>query len=201
MDPTIRLVQAGDAVDIQKIYAPNVRDSPVSFERTPPSADEIANRIENDHPQLPWLVCEDDGSVVGYAYAGPHRTREAYQWSVDSSVYVHEDCQREGIARGLYISLFEILRLQGFYNVYAGIALPNPASVGFHESMGFEPIGVYKNVGYTNGSWHDVKWWHRTITEHAAHPEPPLNLSEIRTDEGWNAALAAGQSSIRADRR
>lgn len=201
MDPTIRLVTSGDAEEIQKIYEPHVRNSSVSFERTPPTTEEMIHRIENDHQHLPWLVCEIDGTVIGYAYAGPHRTRYAYQWSVDSSVYVHEGSQRTGIARGLYISLFEILRLQGFYNVYAGIALPNPASVGFHESMGFEPIGVYENVGYTNGAWHDVKWWHRSIGEHAAHPEPPLSLSEVRTDEEWNASLTAGESEIRAERR
>ena len=201
MNSTIRVATANDAEEVKDIYAPYVRDTPISFESTPPTADEMGERIENDHPHLPWLVYEEDGAVLGYAYAGPHRPREAYQWCVDSSVYVREDSHRRGIARGLYTSLLEILRLQGFYNVYAGATLPNPASVGFHESMGFEPVGIYEDVGYKDGSWYDVKWWHRSIRERDPAPEPPLTLAEARADERWNEALAAGESLISAGHR
>lgn len=196
METTIRLVEPENSEQIRNIYAPHVRESPVSFEVTPPTTDEMASRIESDHPEHPWLVCEDTGEILGYAYAGPHRTRDAYQWSVDSSVYVHEEHRQNGIARGLYSSLFEILRLQGFYNVYAGVALPNPASVGFHESMGFAPVGVYENAGYKNGAWHDVRWFQRSIAGYTSVPEPPRSLSAVRTDERWSDAVTNGLSSI-----
>lgn len=191
MEPTIRLVQTDDAEDIRTIYAPHVRNSAVSFERHPPTTDEILQRIEGDHPHLPWLVCESD-AVLGYAYAGPYRTREAYQWSVESSVYVHEEHQRSGIARGLYTSLFEILRLQGFYNVYAGMTLPNPKSSGFHESMGFEPIGVYENVGFKDGDWHSVRWYHKRLDEYPSSPAPPISVHEAQQREEWDNAITSG---------
>lgn len=134
--------------------------------------------------------------MIGYAYAGPHRSREAYQWAVESSVYVSQDHQRAGVARGLYESLFAVLELQGFQNVCAGTTLPNPASVRFHEAMGFESIGVYEKIGYKNGNWHDVKWSQRSLGKHTIAPDPPLRISEAREREQWQEALATGQSSI-----
>jgi L-amino acid N-acyltransferase YncA len=195
MESTIRLVNTEDAEEIQTIYVPHIRDSAVSFEFDPPTTEEMIHRIEEDHPHLPWLVCESD-AILGYAYAGPHRGRDAYQWSVDSSVYVREEYQRNGIARGLYTSLFEILRLQGFYNVYAGATLPNPASVGFHESIGFEPIGVYESVGFKDGDWHDVRWWHKLLDEYPASPAPPMTVQEAQQREGWDDAITTGIPSI-----
>ena len=111
--------------------------------------------------------------MVGYAYAGRHRSREAYQWSVEVSVYVAENQHRRGVGRALYTSLVECLRLQGFFHAYAGITLPNPASVGLHESLGFQPVGVYKDVGYKLGQWHTVGWLEliiaRSISTGSAH--------------------------------
>lgn len=196
MKQTIRLSIEDDAEEIQTIYAPYVCQSVVSFEFDPPTIDEMSHRIKNDHPQHPWVVCEYEGRILGYAYAGPHRTRDAYRWSVDSSAYVREEYHRNGIARGLYTSLFEILRLQGFYNVFAGITLPNPASIGFHESMGFEPIGVYENVGFKDGDWHDVKWWHKQLQTHPSSPPSPLTVREAQHREEWDDAITAGLSSI-----
>ena len=121
----------------------------------------------------PWLVWEEDGRVLGYAYASGHRARAAYQWCVEVSVYVHPDARRGGIARRLYTELFERLREQGFYNAYAGITLPNPASVGFHEAMGFRPIGVYPKIGYKFGRWHDVGWWSLRLRDDDEEPAPP----------------------------
>ena len=201
MKSTIRLASVDDAEEIQAIYEPHVRDSAVSFELTPPSAETIEQRIHDTIESHPWLVCERDSEVAGYAYAGPHRSREAYQWAVESSVYVHQDHQRAGVARGLYESLFEVLKLQGFQNVYAGTTLPNPASERFHEAMGFKSIGVYEKVGYKNGDWHDVKWSQRSLGERDPAPESPLTLAEARADERWNEALAAGESLISAGHR
>jgi phosphinothricin acetyltransferase len=197
MTPTIRLVAPEDAEAVREIYEPHVRGSAVSFELTPPSAAAVARRIRDTLETYPWLVCERDGSVAGYAYAAQHRPREASQWAVESSIYVHADHRRAGVARGLYEALFAVLGLQEFRNVYAGTTLPNPASVGFHESMGFEPIGVYEGVGFKDGEWHDVQWWHRRLGDPEASPDPPLSVSEAREHDGWDDALAAGAPSVR----
>ena len=122
----------------------------------------------------PWLVCEIDGDVAGYAYATTHRVRAAYRWSVDTSVYVDAAPAAAGVGRGLYRSLFAILAAQGFVNAFAGIALPNPGSVALHEAVGFEPLGVYRRVGFKFGDWHDVGWWQLALTAHEASPDAPL---------------------------
>ncbi|MCO8245891.1 MULTISPECIES: arsinothricin resistance N-acetyltransferase ArsN1 family B [unclassified Haladaptatus] len=196
----IRLVEPADAEAITDIYAPIVRETVISFERTPPDEAEIENRIEATLPTYPWLVCVLDDELLGYAYASPHRSRESYQWSVDVSVYVRSDHHRSGIGRGLYESLFALLREQGYYNAYAGIALPNPGSVGLHESLGFEQIGTYRDVGYKDGAWRSVGWWHLRISEKTdgdeAEPTPPRSLSaldgSVRDD-----AVGLGRGSIR----
>ena len=192
---TIRLARGADAGAIRAVYAPVVRDTAVSFETDPPTADEMRGRIERTLGTHPWLVAERGGEVAGYAYAGPHRKRASYRWCVDVSVYVGEDHRGRGIGRGLYEALLEILRLQGFYNAYAGIALPNPASVGLHESLEFERVGVYGNVGYKRGEWHDVGWWARTLREHDGEPEPPAAVGEVPEEE-LTAAMKEG--SLRA---
>ena len=196
MNQLIRLVSTDDAEEIQAIYAPHVRESAISFERTPPAVEDIRQRILDIEDSRPWLVCEHDGGVVGYAYAGSHRVREAYQWSVESSVYVHSDYHRSSIARGLYTSLLAVLDLQGYQNVYAGTTLPNPASVGFHEAMGFELVGVYENVGAKNGEWYDVQWRQLSLGDHPSSPDPPLSISEAQEREHWNEALSAGEPAI-----
>jgi phosphinothricin acetyltransferase len=129
--------------------------------------------------RFPWLVWEDAGEIKGYAYASEHRTRKAYQWSVEVSVYVREDARRLGVARALYGRLFEVLKRQGFYNAYAGIALPNDASVALHESLGFQKIGVYKAVGHKFGAWRDVGWWSLTLQEYNDSPKPPVNFEDL----------------------
>jgi phosphinothricin acetyltransferase len=193
----IRAVGDADAESIQDIYAPYVRETAISFEQSPPSVEEIRQRIREKAGTYPWLVCEQDGSVVGYSYAAPIRKRDAYRWSVESSVYVDSAYHRCGIARGLYETLFAVLERQGYYNVYAGTTLPNLASTGFHESTGFEPVGVYENVGYKNGAWHDVKWWQKSLGELPAHPEPPQSVQELRDREEWDDLLAVGGTDIR----
>jgi len=197
MASTIRLVTQDDAAEIAEIYRPFVESTPISFEMEPPDELEIRKRIDGILPAYPWLVCEQAGRVVGYAYASRHRPRAAYQWSAEMTVYVHADFHRRGIGRGLYVSLAEILRAQGFFNAYAGIALPNPGSVGLHESVGFKAIGVYQNVGYKRGAWHDVGWWELALQPLVAEPPRPLNVAEIQKDPSWPGMLAAGLASIR----
>jgi L-amino acid N-acyltransferase YncA len=196
---TIRLADERDAGQVAAIYAPNVTDSIISFELKPPTADEMRRRIEGTLLRYPWLVCERRGWVLGYAYAGTHGSRAAYQWSVDVSVYVRQEAHRTGVGRALYASLFGALNLQGFYNAYAGATLPNPASVGLHESVGFRVVGVYRGVGYKMGAWHDVVWWHLPLRERVADPDPPADLPSVVGSEDWEAALASGLPLLRSD--
>jgi L-amino acid N-acyltransferase YncA len=142
MTATIRLATPHNAPGVQAIYTPVVRETAISFEWELPTVDDMGKRIGEVVERMPWLVCEHRGEVLGYAYASPHRVRAAYQWSVDVSVYVHARARRSGVGRGLYRSLLALLVLQGFYHAYAGITLPNPASVGLHGSLGFEPVGA-----------------------------------------------------------
>ena len=189
----IRLAGPGDAAAVAAIYAPYVTGASTSFEYVPPDAAEIASRIASTSSYTPYLVLESDGEVLGFAYASKHRERAAYQWSVDVSVYVHDRAHRRGVGRALYESLFALLRLQGFYSAHAGITLPNPASVGLHEALGFRPVGVYRSVGFKHGAWHDVGWWQLPLRERTGTPDPPRPLAEAQRDPGWAASLAAGE--------
>ncbi len=188
----IRLATAADGAGVQAIYAPIVRETVISFEFDPPSVAEMQRRIESTLTTLPWLVWEDRGRVLGYAYAGRHRERAAYQWSVDTSVYVAGDSRRLGIARRLYTALFGILEDLGYFNAFAGITLPNEASVGFHEAVGFSPIGVYRNVGYKFGAWHDVGWWQKVLREYQTEPPKPRGLPEYEASERLRERLRDG---------
>lgn len=189
---TIRLADESDALAIQRIYAPFVQASHVSFEYEVPSVKELGQRVQTTLTYAPWLVYEQHGHVAGYAYAGHHRSRTAYQWSVELSVYIGEEFRRKGIAQALYTSLIALLRLQGFYNAYIGIALPNPGSVAFHERLGFKPIGVYRGVGYKLGIWSDVGWWEREIQPKAKEPLSPLSITEAQSLPGWENAMKEG---------
>ena len=197
MSSTIRLAQERDAEAIQRIYAPFVLHTAVSFETEPPGVDEMRSRILKILARLPWLVCEWNGGVIGYAYASPHRERAAYGWSVDVTVYAHEDYRRYGVGRALYTSLFAVLRLQGFYNACAGITLPNPGSVGLHEAMGFQPVGVYHAVGYKLGRWHDVGWWQLALRDHSTAPAALADIASVAAGAEWDAAIGSGLAALR----
>jgi phosphinothricin acetyltransferase len=175
----IRLATPDDAAEVQRIYAPFVRDTVVSFEYEVPNVEEIRVRIAATLQTHPWLVLERDGVIAGYAYAGRHRERQGYQWSADASCYVDPRFQRQGLGGALYRSLLRILRAQEFCNVYAGIALPNAASVALHESVGFVPLGIYRGVGFKLGRWHDAGWWSCRLRELPAQPPMPLRLDEL----------------------
>jgi len=193
----IRLAGRDDADEIAAIYRPFVESAIISFETVAPEPPEMADRIAATLARYPWLVCQSDGEIAGYAYATKHRERKAYQWSVDTSAYVHPRYWRRGIGAGLYRSLFAMLSAQGFVNAYAGIALPNPASVGLHESAGFRPVGIYRSVGYKLGAWHDVGWWERALHDHEAAPREPVGLAALQSRDDWQALLTAGLPMIR----
>jgi phosphinothricin acetyltransferase len=191
----IRLACADDAAAIQRIYAFYVRDTVISFETEPPSVDEMHRRIETNRARFPWLVYMQKDQIVGFAYASDHRARPAYRWSVDVTVYIHRAHRRQGIGRALYTSLFALLRLQGVVTAYAGITLPNAGSVGLHEALGFQPIGVYSGVGYKHGAWHDVGWWGLVLQPPPDRPLEPRSLTDCLADAGWHDALASGERS------
>jgi len=197
MGALIRLAADGDAASIADVYRPSVEGSPSTFEFEAPDASEMRQRIRETLTFHPWIVCEVGGEVVGYAYGTKHRVRIGYRWSVDTSVYVLERCRRRGVGQGLYTSLVRILAAQGFFNAYAGITLPNPASVALHESVGFQPVGVYRHVGHKLGRWHDVGWWGLALQPHVPSPAPPIGLEELPRGSAWNAMLAAGLDRIR----
>jgi L-amino acid N-acyltransferase YncA len=195
----IRLATADDGEAVAAIYRPVVAGTAISFETTVPDRREMARRIEETLRSYPWLVCDVDGRTAGYAYASRHRVRGAYQWSVDTSVYIAEDHRRRHIGRGLYTSLFAILAAQGYFNAFAGIALPNPASVALHESMGFDPIGVYRRVGFKLDRWHDVGWWQLSLKQHEASPSAPRDIVTVSSRPGWTELLTRGESLVRAE--
>jgi L-amino acid N-acyltransferase YncA len=194
----IRLATAADAEAIAAIYRPIVAGTAISFETVPPSAQEMERRIAATLEFAPWLVYEDEaGRIGGYAYGSRHRDRAAYQWSVDVSVYVGERSRRRGIGRSLYATLFSLLRLQGFFAAHAGITLPNPASVGIHESLGFVAVGVYRGVGYKLGAWHDVGWWQLALRDRVPEPPPPRSPLQAQRDPSWEATLTAARPERR----
>jgi len=174
-----RLATVDDARAIADVYAPYVRDTIVSFETEAPGADEIASRIARIGRQYPWLTASSDGRVVGYAYACENRSRPAYRWSVDAAVYLDASAQRRGIGSALYRRLFALLRAQGHVNAFAGISLPNPASVALHEAFGFALIGVHRHVGYKLGAWRDVGWWQLALREPPTEPTEPIAIGDL----------------------
>ena len=162
-----------DAAGIAAVYAPYVTSGVASFEEQPPDAAEMARRIGR-RPRLPWLVA-DDGGIVGFAYASLHRSRAAYRWAADCSVYVHADQHGRGVGRALYDALLPAVRDLGYVTLHAGIVLPNDGSVALHERLGFRPVGTYPHVGYKLGGWHDVQWWQLALRE---PPDPPAEPRE-----------------------
>ncbi|MGD1050598.1 MAG: N-acetyltransferase family protein [Solirubrobacteraceae bacterium] len=156
-----------DAEACARVYAPYVSDSIISFEERAPSGEEMAGRMAAAHE---WLVAEEGGAVVGYAYASPHHVRAAYRWSADVAVYIDAAHHRGGVGRALYTELFERLRERGFWMLCAGITLPNDASAGLHRAMGFVPVGTYRRVGWKFGAWHDVEWLQLDLRPGDAEP-------------------------------
>ena len=183
MEKRIRSIEVKDAEAVRNIYAPFVSDTATSFEAEPPDTQTMQGRIRELRDRFPWLVFEADGQVLGYAYASPHRTRHAYQWCVEVSVYIHAHARSSGIGRALYRVLFEILRKQGYVNAYAGITLPNPASVGLHEALGFEPVGIFKRIGFKLGQWHDVAWLQLRLADASTPIANPHAVIDVLRDQ------------------
>jgi L-amino acid N-acyltransferase YncA len=169
-----------DAAACAAIYAPFVSDTVISLEERPPTPAEFAQRIERVSLTHPWLVAEDRGQVIGYAYGSRHRDRASYRWAADVAVYVADGQRRRGVGRSLYQTLFGLLAAQNLRVACAGITLPNDASIGLHQACGFQPVGVYRRIGWKMGAWWDVAWWQLELAD-ADHrpprePGPPVRL-------------------------
>jgi L-amino acid N-acyltransferase YncA len=172
MAVVIRDAGRADAEACAAIYAPYVRDTAISFESEPPTVAEMARRIAEAQRAHAWLVLEDDGDVVGFAYGGSFMSRAAYQWATAVSVYLVPGRRRTGGGRALYEALFDRLAARGHRTALAGIALPNEASTGLHTALGFELVGVYRRVGWKLGRWHDVAWYQRALGDDDGPPAP-----------------------------
>ena len=175
----IRTATPADAQAIADIYAPIVRETAISFESTPPTADEMADRIATTLQTHPWLVAVEGDSILGYAYASQFRARAAYRWTCEVSAYVDTTARKGGIGRALYDRLLATLRRQNFHTALAVITLPNAASIGFHESFGFEHAGVLREVGYKFATWHDVASLRLVLSDPHTVPAEPIPFSEL----------------------
>lgn len=173
----VRIASPSDAPALLDIYAPYIRNTAFTFETEIPTADQFRTRIENCLMKFPWIVCAINKKIAGYVYASAHRDREAYQWTSECSVYLDPGFTGKGLGKELYALLFDILKVQGLRNIYAGITLPNDPSVRLHEACGFSLFAVYENVGYKMGSWHKVGWWRLRINDYDTEPSPPLKFS------------------------
>ena len=196
----IRLITENDISAVLDIYRPYVLNTIISFEYEVPSLEEFTERVKTITAEYPWLVCENQDIIIGYAYASKHRYRTAYQWSPESTVYVSTEFQGKGVGRILYETLFSILRLQGYFNVYAGVGLPNEKSVGFHRALGFDEIGDFKKVGYKHGNWHDTKWFQLHLSEHINNPPAPKTIVEIENGRELQAILDVANERLNAHR-
>ena len=178
----IRLARADDAAAIAEIYRPIVEDTIISFEEAAPTVAQTRDRIATIQRRWPWLVAEAKAEVLGFVYASEHRTRAGYRWSVDVTAYVRADARGRRIGARLYNALFGLLERQRYHRAFAGITLPNAASVALHRSVGFTALGLYREVGYKLGAWHDVSWWERPIGPAGPPAGDPLPLAAIETE-------------------
>lgn len=192
MPDLIRLATPSDAAAVQAIYAPYVRETAISFEYDPPTVEEMAARIATISVQFPYLIAESDGDVRGYAYATALRGRRAYDWSVETTVYLRNDSLGRGMGRSLYESLIATLSLLGYHQAYAGISLPNAASIALHERVGFTHLGTYERVGWKLGAWRSVGWWQLLLDPPQGEPVPPVHLTDYVDRGALDVAVATG---------
>jgi L-amino acid N-acyltransferase YncA len=187
--PVLRLATPADGAAVAAVYGPYVTASVVSFEAEAPSAAEMAGRIERTVARTPWIVAEVDGSVRAYAYGTRHRERAAYDWTVETTVYVDEGFLRRGLGRAAMEAVHRVLRLQGAHLAVAGITLPNPGSVGLHLALGYRHVGAFEAIGYKFGAWHGVDWYALELGPRPDIPAPLVPLPELLGDPRLAEAL------------
>ncbi|HET9137399.1 MAG TPA: GNAT family N-acetyltransferase [Candidatus Kapabacteria bacterium] len=194
---TIRFITLADAEAVRLIYLPYVRNTSITFEVAEPTPEEFVHRVETITAQYPWIVYEENGEVLGYAYGCRHRAREAYDWSAESAIYVKEGAHGRGIGKKLYQALFALLKAQGYVNIYGGVTQPNENSNKLHEAVGFTELGRFKNIGYKHGKWHDTKWYELALQEHSAEPAAPKPMPELIDSPAIATILDEVNRSIR----
>jgi len=203
--PRLRLATEDDASAVAAIYGPVVRDTAISFELSPPTAEEMGSRIRATLAQWPWLVAVDHHpseiagdapALLGYAYAGAFRARPAYRWTTEATVYIHPSAQGRSVGTGLYVALLGLLRVAGYRSVVGGITLPNPASVALHERLGFRHVGTFVAAGWKFGGWHDVGFWRVELCGDEAPGGPPLPVDSLLQSPEWEACLRAGEARM-----
>jgi len=190
----LRLATPADGAACAAVYRPYVEGSPISFERTPPDAEEMGRRISRVMERTPWLVAEVDGVVRGFAYGMRHRERAAYDWTVETTVYVDEAFPRHGIGQACMRALLEILRMQGFHLVVAGVTFPNVSSVALHTALGFRSIGIYPAIGYKDGRWYDVGWFGLELGPREGNPSPVRPIGDLAGTPELERVLAPGST-------
>lgn len=192
----IRIAKESDVAEMLAIYAPFVKDTAITFDMKVPTLAEFTEKIKKIQEEAPCLVYELDGAVLGYAYASAHRTREAYKWTREMSVYIREDAKTKKYGTALYSSMIELLKCQNYRSVLAGITLPNIPSVNFHERFGFHQVGVYNNVGYKLGKSHRVGWWQLMLEDYQEPAKEIVSLDKILLTEEGQKALKKGEARI-----
>ena len=179
MTGKFRFATEKDAEAILKIYAPYIEKTAITFEYEVPSLSEFSERIAKIREKYPWIVYEEDGGILGYAYGGPEYTRAAYQWTVETSVYVSENARGKGIGTALYEKILDILKKQNFCVCYVLINDDNEASVKLHEKFGFKQNGYRKNCGYKFEKWHSVVFFEKQLNEFSVPPKPVIPINEL----------------------
>jgi L-amino acid N-acyltransferase YncA len=169
-----------DGAACAAIYAPYVNASAISFEEDAPDAARMTERIATATRTHPWLVLDEGGRVIGFAYASQHRARAGYRWAAEVGIYVDQWHRRQGAGRRLYEALLELMRRQNLRVACAGIVLPNDASVGLNEAFGFERVGIYRDIGYKAGAWRDVLWMQLALAPGSGPPLEPLPPRSLR---------------------
>lgn len=198
MNATIRLADRRDVPGILEIYSPFILHTAVTFEEIVPDEESFWKRIQEIMTELPFLVCEIDGRIAGYAYASGYRSRASYRWTKEVSVYIHPDFHRKRVAHALYTSLHELLKYQGIANLLAIITMPNESSVAFHEHFGYRKCAEFSKVGYKLEQWQNVGWFELFIQdENAAPKERILQIDEIFENPAYNEAILKGLAKLK----
>ena len=175
----IRIAELEDAPALVEIYTPYVRDTAITFEYEVPTTREFSDRIRHTLEKYPYLVAEEEGCILGYAYASAFKVRAAYAWSVETSLYVRHDLRRQGLGSALHRALEEQLRRQHVCNLCACITYPNPASIAFHERQGYQLTAHFHRSGFKLGAWHDMVWMERELCPHTIPPLPFIPFSQL----------------------
>lgn len=192
----IRLATEADAASILEIYTPFITDTVITFEYEVPTIKVFSKRIFNIQKKYPWLVCEINNKIIAYAYASQFAERAAFDWSVEFSIYIDSKYHGMKIGKALYFSLFELLKLQGYYNVYAKITYPNIKSEGLHKSLGFKPVGIYRNIAFKFDSWRDLICYELKLMDYPKAPEKPKAIGKINNTPEFEKIIQSAENLI-----